>query len=161
MEDTIMPEPNHEIIPAREPDEQELGPMVGHPAKIIRIASMIRELLQEVRQSALDASSRERLRKIYDQTLAELREVLSEDLQRELDALAIPLDKTPSESEIRVAQAQLVGWLEGLLHGIQATLVAQHMQAQAQLQEMRRRALPSGLLGRPEKEREGRPGQYL
>lgn len=141
----------------RQAEPPEMGEAVGHPAKIIRIATMIRELLQEVRQSSLDESSRERLRKVYERSLAELKEVLSEDLQRELEALAIPLDRTPSESEIRVAQAQLVGWLEGLFHGIQAALWAQHMQAQAQLQEMRRRALPSG----PPRPEGPEPGQYL
>lgn len=84
------------------------------------------------------------MREIYESSVNELKDALSEHLQRELEVFATPLDGTPSESEIRVAQAQLVGWLEGLLHGIQAALWAQQMQAQAQLEEMRRRALPGG-----------------
>lgn len=151
-----------DIMAGRRGQEQDVNELVGPSAKIVRIASMIRELLQEVRQSALDKSSQERLRKIYERSLSELKGVLSEDLQRELETLAIPLEGAPSESELRVAQAQLVGWLEGLFHGIQAALWAQHMQAQSQLQEMRRRALPSGSPGRPQDtEGYGPPGQYL
>jgi len=137
------------------PREQP-GEFIQRPAKLLRIASMIRELLEEVRQSSPDEAGRKRLRAIYERALAELKEGLSEDLQQELDTLTIPLDAAPSESEIRVAQAQLVGWLEGLFHGIQAALWAQHMQTRAQLEEMRRRGLPPGT---PEGER--RPGQYL
>ena len=135
----------------------QAGEFIQRPAKLLRIASMIRELLEEVRQSSPDEAGRKRLRAIYDRALAELKDGLSEDLQQELDTLTMPLDPTPSESEIRVAQAQLVGWLEGLFHGIQAALWAQHMQTRAQLEEMRRRGLPPGA---PEGERRG-PGQYL
>lgn len=142
---------------AKERDESD--EFVEQPAKLLRIASMIRELLEEVRQSPMDEAGRKRLREIYDRSVEELREVLSEELQRELATLATPFEETPSESEIRVAQAQLVGWLEGLFHGIQAALWAQHMQARAQLEEMRRRGLPGG----PAQQREGpgQPGQYL
>jgi Protein of unknown function (DUF2587) len=103
------------------------------------------------------------MREIYESSLAELKDALSQPLQRELEALAIPLERTPTESEIRVAQAQLAGWLEGLLHGIQAALWAQQMQAQAQLDQMRRRALPGWKPDSPVDEREPRPpgGQYL
>ena len=132
------------------------GEFIQRPAKLLRIASMIRELLEDVRQSAPDEAGRKRLRAIYDRALAELKDGLSEELQQELETLTMPLDPAPSESEIRIAQAQLVGWLEGLFHGIQAALWAQHMQTRAQLDEMRRRGLPSGA---PEGER--RPGQYL
>ena len=132
------------------------GEFIQRPAKLLRIASMIRELLEDVRQSAPDEAGRKRLRAIYDRALAELKDGLSEDLQQELETLTMPLDPAPSESEIRIAQAQLVGWLEGLFHGIQAALWAQHMQTRAQLDEMRRRGLPPGV---PEGER--RPGQYL
>lgn len=120
---------------------------------------MIRELLEEVRQSTLDEPGRKRLLDIYGRSLEELKDVLSEDLQRELASLTIPFESVPSESEIRVAQAQLVGWLEGLFHGIQAALWTQHMQARAQLEEMRRRGLPSGALPTQEEDRPG--GQYL
>lgn len=147
-----------EIVAPGQAPGGDPGEAVAHPAKLLRIASMIRELLDEVRQSSPDEAGRKRLRDIYERALSELKESLSEDLQRELTTLTSPLEPTPTESEIRVAKAQLVGWLEGLFHGIQAALWAQHMQARAQLDEMRRRALP----GRPG-EPEGRqvPGQYL
>ena len=96
-----------------------------HPAKLLRITSMVRGLLEEVRQSSLDASGRARMRDIYERSREELKGTLSAGLQQELDTLASPLEGTPTESEIRVAQAQLMGWLEGLLHGIQAALWAQ------------------------------------
>ena len=134
------------------------GEVIEQPAKLIRIAAMIRELLEEVRQSSVDEAGRKRLRQIYDRALAALREGLSGDLQQELDTLTIPLEGTPSQSEIRIAQAQLVGWLEGLFHGIQAALWAQHMQAGSQLAEMRRRGLPPGS---PDSDQTKRPGQYL
>jgi hypothetical protein len=121
---------------------------------------MIRELLEEVRKSSLDEAGRKRLRTIYEKALGTLKEGLSEDLQKELDTLTLPLDGTPSESEIRLAQAQLVGWLEGLFHGIQAALWAQHAQARAGLDEMRRRGLPPGPQDGGDDERR-RPGQYL
>jgi proteasome activator-like protein len=133
---------------------------VQRPAQIIRIAAMVRELLGEVRQSSPDDAGRKRLRDVYERTVAELREGLSEGLQQELDTLTLPLASTPSESEIRLAQAQLVGWLEGLFQGIQAAVWAQQVQAQAQLQEMRRRGLPVGLVLAAEDGRRG-PGQYL
>jgi proteasome activator-like protein len=140
--------------------ERASGEFVSQPAKLLRIAAMIRELLEEVRKSAPDEGGRRRLRAIYDKALATLKEGLSEDLQKELETLTLPLDGTPSESEIRLAQAQLVGWLEGLFHGIQAALWAQSAQARSQLDEMRgRRGLPPGP---PEggEERRG-TGQYL
>jgi hypothetical protein len=141
--------------------QQGNGETIHRPAKLIRIAAMVRELLGEVRQCAPDAAGRKRLREIYERALAELREGLSDELMRELDTLTVRLDETPSESEIRLAQAQLVGWLEGLFQGIQAALWAQQMQAQAHLEEMRRRALPPGPFPvGPDEGRRG-PGQYL
>ena len=127
---------------------------------------MIREIVEEVRQTSLDEKGRTRLAEVYRSSVGELREALSEDLQRELDELAAPLESSESESEIRIAQAQLLGWLEGLFHGIQAALWAQHAQAQAALEEMRRRQLPSGRGGRrpsPSEptEPQGPAGQYL
>lgn len=139
-------------------EERPTGEFVSQPAKLLRIAAMIRELLEEVRKSAPDEPGRKRLRSIYDKSLATLKEGLSEDLQKELEMLTLPLESTSSESEIRLAQAQLVGWLEGLFHGIQAALWAQHAQARAQLEEMRRRGLPAGP---HEGGNERRPGQYL
>jgi hypothetical protein len=141
----------------QEADGSQADEFVEQPAKLLRIASMIRELLEEVRQSSLDEPGRARLKEIYERSIRELRGILSNELQDELESLTMPFEGTPSESEIRVAQAQLVGWLEGLFHGIQAALWAQHMQARAQLEEMRRRGLPAG----PQTEMPGQPGQYL
>jgi hypothetical protein len=147
-----------EVLTGRQPRARDGNESVEHPAKLLRIASMVRELLEEVRQSSPDEAGRQRLREIYERSLAELKGSLSDELQRELTTLAMPLDRTPTESEIRVAQAQLVGWLEGLFHGIQAAMWAQHMQARAQLEEMRRRALP----GRgPGPDGPQIPGQYI
>ena len=134
---------------------------VEHPAKVMRIGSMIKLLLEEVRQSDLDEPSRDRLRDIYETSVNELSEALSPDLRDELGRLAHPFaaEGVPSEAELRVAKAQLVGWLEGLFHGIQATLFAQQMAARQQLEEMRRR-LPPGAAGAvPDMEQ--RPGTYL
>jgi hypothetical protein len=130
---------------------------VAQPARVMRIGSMIRQLLEEVRQAPLDEKSRTRLREIYDTSVRELSDGLSPDLAAELDRISSPFEAaTPSESELRVAQAQLVGWLEGLFQGIQATLFAQQMNARSQLEEMRRRQLPSG-----EESPGSRPGTYL
>ena len=140
-------------------DGRPSGEFVSQPAKLLRIAAMIRELLEEVRKSSPDEGGRKRLSAIYEKALATLKEGLSEDLQKELETLTLPLDAKSSESEIRLAQAQLVGWLEGLFHGIQAALWAQHAQARAGLEELRRRGLPPGS---PEGHEERRgPGQYL
>jgi hypothetical protein len=119
---------------------------VSQPAKVMRIGSMIKQLLEEVRAASLDEASRARLREIYETSVRELASGLSPDLRSELDRLALPFDErgTPSEAELRIAQAQLLGWLEGLFHGIQATLFAQQMSARAQLDEMRQRGLPPG-----------------
>ena len=113
---------------------------VTQPTKLIRIASMVRSMLDEVRRAPLDDAGRRRLREIHDRSLSELESVLSPDLKQELSEVVLPLtEDTPSESELRLAQAQLVGWLEGLFHGIQATLFTQQAMAQGQLDEMRRR----------------------
>jgi len=132
---------------------------VDEPAKVMRIGSMIKQLLDEVRTTELDVASRERLRDIYDLSVEELGGALSDDLRDELKRLAIPFaeDESPSEAELRVAKAQLVGWLEGLFHGIQATLFAQQVAARQQLEQMRSE-LPSGARqGAPA----DRPGTYL
>ncbi|HUQ62887.1 MAG TPA: proteasome activator [Acidimicrobiales bacterium] len=119
--------------------------VIESPAKVLRIGAMTKELLEEVRRAPLDEAGRSRLREIYDTSVKELSDCLADDLKDELARLSSPFDaSTPSEAELRVAQAQLVGWLEGLFHGIQATLFSQQMAAQAQLQEMRRRGLPAG-----------------
>lgn len=136
--------------------EGEEGGGIPQPAKVMRIGTMVRQLLEEVRSAPLDEASRSRMREIYEQSVAELSEVLSQELKEELVGLSLPFaeDQVPSESELRVAHAQLVGWLEGLFQGIQATLFAQQMQSRAQLEEMRRRSLPAG-------EQPQTPGQYL
>jgi Protein of unknown function (DUF2587) len=125
--------------PAEPPTES-----VPSPAKVMRIGAMVRQLLEEVRHAPLDEAGRDRMREIYDISVRELADSLSPGLADELGRVARPFggEETPSEAELRVAQAQLVGWLEGLFHGIQATLFAQQMTARNQLEEMRRRALP-------------------
>ena len=117
---------------------------VEEPARVMRVGTMIRQLLDEVRQTQLDEPSRDRLREIYETSIKEIAESVSPDLRDELDRLALPFGEgTPTDAELRIAQAQLVGWLEGLFHGIQATLFAQQMAARNQIEDMRRQ-LPSG-----------------
>ena len=118
---------------------------VTKPTKLIRIASMVRQMLEEVRRAPLDDAGRRRLREIHEKSLQELKTVLSPELQTELAEVVLPFTAdAPSESELRLAQAQLVGWLEGLFHGIQATLFTQQAMAQGQLDQVRQRALQSG-----------------
>jgi hypothetical protein len=126
--------------------ERPVTEMVEQPAKVMRIGSMIRQLLEEVRAAPLDEKSRARLKQIHKSSVKELEDGLAPELIEELDRLSLPFteDDLPSEAELRVAQAQLVGWLEGLFHGIQTTLFAQQMAARAQLEQMRR-ALPPGM----------------
>lgn len=135
--------------------------IVEEPAKVMRIGTMIKQLLEEVRQAPLDDQSRIRLRHVYDQSVDELAEGLSPDLREELDRLIRPFDDdvVPSDAELRIAQAQLVGWLEGLFHGIQAALFAQQAAAKVQLEELRRRRLPPG--EGDQQGGESRPGTYL
>jgi hypothetical protein len=137
-----IPEPPAEAASASEP-ENDRQESITQPAKLLRIASMVRELLEETRQASLDEPGRIRLRQIYERSVGELSEVLSDDLQEELLSLAPPMQGVPTDAEIRVAQAQLVGWLEGLFHGIQAALFAQQAAARAQFEELRRRGLPA------------------
>ncbi len=156
------------IVPAADASEEGAPPEEHHesveePAKVMRMGSMVKQLLEEVRGAPLDEAARDRLKEIYETSLKELGTALSPDLRAELGRVAIPFGEgeRPSESELRVAQAQLVGWLEGLFHGIQATLFAQQMAARAQLEDMRRQ-LPAGPGqpgdGRPPTDR---PGTYL
>ena len=118
---------------------------VQQPAKVMRIGTMIKGLLEEVRAAPLDDASRARLREIHASSIRELSQGLSPELRDELDRLTLPFgaDEIPSDAELRIAQAQLAGWLEGLFHGIQTALFAQQMAARVQLDEMRRRALPA------------------
>jgi hypothetical protein len=131
---------------------------VSEPAKVMRVGSMIKQLLEEVRTTQLDEPGRERLKAIYETSITELGSALSPDLRDELQRLALPFEEgiVPSDVELRLAQAQLVGWLEGLFHGIQATLFAQQMAARQQLENMRGE-LPPGQAP-PATER---PGTYL
>ncbi len=141
-----------------EPDQGD-GPGVLQPTKLIRIASMTRAMLDEVRQAPLDEAGRKRLVDVHDRTLQELREVLSAELLEEFDEMFQPLKgDSATESELRVAQAQLIGWLEGLFHGIQASLWSQQMAAQAQLAEMQRRQLTRG---KEDSQERPYPGVYL
>jgi hypothetical protein len=139
--------PEHQAVqvvtlPAGEGDDPEL---VAQPAKVMRIGTMIKQLLEEVKAAPLDDAGRDRLTEIYRASLVELEDGLAPELVAELERLSFPIEEgaTPSDAELRIAQAQLVGWLEGLFHGIQATLFAQQMAARAQFEQMRR-ALPPG-----------------
>ena len=127
---------------------ESVGDMVEQPAKVMRIGTMIKQLLEEVRAAPLDDASRNRLREIHMRSIAELEDGLAPELREELERLSLPFteDGTPSDAELRVAQAQLVGWLEGLFHGIQTALFAQQMAARVQLEQMRR-GLPPGAGG--------------
>ncbi len=126
-------------------DERGVTDLVEQPAKVMRIGSMIKQLLEEVRDSPLDEAARERLREVHTRSIKELEDGLAPELIAELERLSLPFgtDSTPSDAELRIAQAQLVGWLEGLFHGIQTALFAQQMAARAQFEEMRRRAIGS------------------
>jgi hypothetical protein len=148
-----------------EDDDQDglaVNELVEQPAKVMRIGTMIKQLLEEVRAAPLDEASRNRLRDIHAKSIRELEEGLAPELREELERITLPFTEgeTPSDAELRIAQAQLVGWLEGVFHGIQTALFAQQMAARAQLEEMRRKALPGG---HPTGQHEMRPGggQYL
>jgi Protein of unknown function (DUF2587) len=139
-------QPAGEVKP-EESSVESVFEMVEQPAKVMRIGTMIKQLLDEVRAAPLDEASRQRLKEIHARSIKELEDGLAPELRDELERLSLPFTDgdTPSEGELRVAQAQLVGWLEGLFHGIQTALFAQQMSARAQLEEMRRPALPPGM----------------
>lgn len=156
--------------PGREAPEQEgaerdasesLADMVEQPAKVMRIGTMIKQLLEEVRAAPLDDASRTRLAEIHKSSIRELEQGLAPELREELERLALPFgeDAVPSDAELRIAQAQLVGWLEGLFHGIQTALFAQQMAARAQLEQMRQGALPPGI--HTAEGRGAQPGQSI
>jgi hypothetical protein len=133
------------------PQETSPADLVEQPAKVMRIGSMVKQLLEEVRSAPLDEASRARRRDSHRRAIAELEDGLAPELVEELERLSLPFteDRVPTDAELRIAQAQLVGWLEGLFHGIQTALFAQQMAAQAQLEHMRRRALGPGGMGGP------------
>jgi hypothetical protein len=141
------------MVPQGGSDDTE---QIARPTKLIRIAAMVRALLDEARRAPLDDAGRRSLKEIHERSIRELDEILSPDLQQELEQVTLPFSsETPSDAELRIAQAQLVGWLEGLFHGIQATLFTQQVQAQRQFEDMRgRRSLEPG-------QGERNPGNYL
>ena len=144
-------------------DGKSLTDLVEQPAKVMRVGTMIKQLLEEVRAAPLDDASRNRLRDIHRTSIRELEEGLAPELREELERLTLPFseDKIPSDAELRIAQAQLVGWLEGLFHGIQTALFAQQMAARAQLEQMRR-ALPPGAVPEvPQRPGPSASGPYL
>ena len=152
---------------AQASDGEDLSGAVEEPAKVMRIGTMIKQLLEEVRATELDDASRRRLKEIHAASLRELEAALSPELREELARIIAPFDddRTPSDGELRIAQAQLVGWLEGLFHGIQTALMAQQMAARMQLEQMRR-GLPAGSGGAAsqaggEPRAGGTTGQYL
>jgi hypothetical protein len=158
------------MAPAGAPGSPQGGDQeesITQPAKLLRIASMVRELLEQTRQASLDEPGRKRLADVYQRAVGELSDVLSPDLREELGQLAPPMESVPTEAELRVAQAQLVGWLEGLFHGIQAAMFAQQAAAQAQFQELQRRGLmaqnPAAPTPSDDESQDGRRagGQYL
>ena len=151
---------------ARKTEERSPSDLVEQPAKVMRIGSMVKQLLEEVRAAPLDEASRTRLREIHERSVSELADGLAPELREELHRLTLPFpaDSVPTEAELRIAQAQLVGWLEGLFHGIQTALFAQQMAARVQLEQIRGQAalapglhppVPPGLPGL------GSTGQYL
>ena len=144
----VVGEDGQQVVIPQATGEEERSPaeLVEQPAKVMRIGSMVKQLLEEVRAAPLDDAARTRLREIHQSSIKELEEGLAPELREELDRLTLPFsdDSVPSDAELRIAQAQLVGWLEGLFHGIQTTLFAQQLSARAQFEEMRRRALPPG-----------------
>lgn len=166
---TVAVDPDAEDSAEIEGDPSRL---VEQPAKVMRIGSMIKQLLEEVRAAPLDEAGRNRLKEIHKRSIDELEDGLAPELRDELERLSLPFteDAVPSEPELRIAQAQLVGWLEGLFHGMQAALVAQQMAARAQLEQMRR-GVPAitsgpqadlGKLGHPHTDEQGHStGQYL
>lgn len=157
------------VDPAETTSDDEVDETVDHPAKVMRIGTMLRQLLEEVRQASLDEASRHRLREIYDMSIAEIGSALSPDLREELVRLALPFsgEETPSAVELQIAKAQVVGWLEGLVQGMQAMMFAQQMAAQQQLQTMRgqltpgRRAAAERPGSAPREDADERPGTYL
>ena len=173
----VSPEPEPELLSrpdeAPAPEESERDESIEQPAKVMRVGTMMKQLLDEVRDATLDEASRDRLREIYETSVTELGSALSPDLQEELGRLALPFgdDDAPSSAELQIAQAQLVGWLEGLIQGIQATLFAQQMAAQQQLANMRGQIGPGAQPGQPmppqgqpqipQENPDNRPGTYL
>jgi len=168
---TREPGPESETVGSTDSDDQLPDErFIGQPAKIMRIGTMIKQLLEEVRSAPLDEAARGRLAEVHERSLRELEDGLAPELVAELRRITLPFtdDSSPSDAELRIAQAQLVGWLEGLFHGLQTALVAQQMSTQAQLAQMRK-ALPPGMAVAPQERPPGAgedddrrsTGQYL
>jgi Protein of unknown function (DUF2587) len=155
--------PEESANPEQGEDPGNVAGMVEQPAKVMRIGSMIKQLLEEVRAAPLDEASRARLKEIHKSSIAELEKGLAPELISELERLSLPFkdDEVPSEAELRIAQAQLVGWLEGLFHGIQTALFAQQMAARAQLEQMRRALPPGAVADVPQRPGPSTSGPYL
>ncbi|MCB0900707.1 MAG: bacterial proteasome activator family protein [Actinobacteria bacterium] len=138
-----QPDPPQVVVVEQDEDSANVADLVEQPAKVMRIGSMIKQLLDEVKSAPLDEAARQRLKQIHATSIKELEDGLAPELIEELERLSLPFtdDSVPSEAELRIAQAQLVGWLEGLFHGIQTALFAQQMAARAQLEQMRRQAI--------------------
>jgi hypothetical protein len=144
-------------------EEHSVDAAVEQPGKLLRIAMMVREMLEEVRRAPLDENAREHLADIHSRVVTELKTALSGPLAEELDRITLPFgtDEVPSEAELRIAHAQLLGWLEGLFQGIQAAIATQQLAMASQLDEMRRRSLPPGDPRRDVRQVDPTPGQYL
>lgn len=156
------------VVDETNDDASAVADLVEQPAKVMRIGTMIKQLLEEVRAAPLDDAGRNRMKEIHRSSIRELEKGLAPELQEELERLTLPFteEHTPSDAELRVAQAQLVGWLEGVFHGIQTALFAQQMAARSQLEQMRQGALPPGVsLGHPTEPADQKhtpgTGQYL
>jgi hypothetical protein len=149
-------QPQVVVVSSDDDDAPNVAELVEQPAKVMRIGSMIKQLLEEVKSAPLDEAARQRLKQIHTTSVKELEDGLAPELIEELERLSLPFtdDAAPSEAELRIAQAQLVGWLEGLFHGIQTALFAQQMAARAQLEQMRRKAIEGS------DERGGVPGPH-
>lgn len=168
-----QPEPGSPSEPGSQPvevvrDDAQEPDAITEPGKLLRIALMLREMQEEVRRADPDEAGRDLLKQIHETSLSQMRSVLTGGLQQELDALTLPFEDTPTESEIRIAQAQLIGWLEGLFQGIQAAIASQQMSARQQLEQMRSRGLPPGVVAGqrppgagPDERGQGSTGQYL
>ena len=154
-----------EVVSDEQRQDGENRMTIEEPGKLLRIAVMMREMQEEVRRAPSDEAGRERLRVVSERAVSQLCDALSGDLREELQTLNLPLGEgTTSESEILIAQAQLIGWLEGLFQGIQAAIVNQQMQARHQLEQMRSRGLPGGRIiqgSPPEQQGPSGTGQYL
>ena len=157
----VHPDGQPTPAPGEEDEQRHLTELIEQPAKVLRIGSMIRQLLEEVKSAPLDEASRTRLAGIYESSIKELETGLAPELVEELERLSLPFtSETPTEAELRIAQAQLVGWLEGLFHGIQTAIYAQQMAARAQLEQIRR-ALPPGMMPSDEQIRAAQAGHQV